>query len=94
MQEHRYVGSERQQCSIALPHSTASSCIPDIRPLSLRFIAPVLRLPGMNPVVNITDLWWSPLLSDKRAPLVRGYAFSAHPFEVILTGTNGPDMIA
>ena len=53
-------------------------------------MAPVLRLPGMKSVTNITDLWWSPLLSDKWAPLALGYAFSAHPFEVILLGTHGP----
>ena len=53
-------------------------------------MAPIPLLPGMGSVQGITDLWWSPLLSDKWAPLVREYSFSARPLELITPGRGGP----
>ena len=47
-------------------------------------------LNGMNSVAGITDLWWSPLMSDKWAPLVTSMDFCPHPFEMILPGANAP----
>ena len=63
---------------------------PDSRPSSIRLVAQIPLLPGMQSVEKVTDLWWNALVGDKWASLVNGHTFSTHPYEMVLPGPNGP----
>eukprot|EP00959_Pyramimonas_sp_CCMP1952_P014796 313191-Pyramimonas_sp.AAC.1 len=36
------------------------------------------------------DLFWSPLLGEKVASIMKGVAFVPHPFEMVLPGRSSP----
>jgi len=63
---------------------------PAQRPASIRLAAPILLMPGMTTPSQIMDLWWSPLLCDKWAPVVRGCTFTTTPLDMILPGRDVP----
>ncbi|CAK0847085.1 unnamed protein product, partial [Prorocentrum cordatum] len=59
-------------------------------PVSVRLIAPIPLRAGMDTASDIMDLWWSPLLGDRWASIVKGCFFVPHPFEMVLPGWNSP----
>ena len=60
------------------------------RPSSLRLVAPFPLRAGVTTAENVMDLWWSPLLGEKWAAIIKGYSFTPFPFELVLPGNNGP----
>ena len=60
------------------------------RPSSLRLVAPFPLRAGVTTAENVMDLWWSPLLGEKWAAIIKGYSFTPFPFELVLPGYNGP----
>ncbi|CAK0910358.1 unnamed protein product, partial [Prorocentrum cordatum] len=60
------------------------------KPASLKLIAPLPLFLGAHKVGTILDNWWSPLLGESWAPLVRRCEFSDYPMELILPGPTTP----
>ena len=62
-------------------------------PTSVRFVVPFQLQPGSASPETIMDLWWSPLLGEKWASVVKGVVFAPHPFELILPGHHCPQHV-
>ena len=65
---------------------------PQLRPVSLAFLAPIPHFPGLSSPDELFDLWWHPLLGQKPeyAALVRNVDLILQPVEYVLPGHSAP----
>ncbi|CAK0815577.1 unnamed protein product, partial [Prorocentrum cordatum] len=60
-----------------------------IYPSSVIFVTAIPNTAGSNTVSSITDLWSSPLLSERWSPIVRATTYIPFPFEMVSSTSSG-----